>query len=78
MKSIWKGEGFPKDWRKAVIFPIRKNGDKDKAANYRGISLLESASKLYAAILNERIRKDVEEKNILAETQQVLGRTEEQ
>jgi len=27
LKRIWKGEGFPEEWRKGVITPIHKKGD---------------------------------------------------
>lgn len=38
MQKIWKSEGFFRNWRKEVIVPIYKKGDKDKAANYYGIA----------------------------------------
>lgn len=37
--------------------------------NYRGITLLCTAHKLYAAILNERFTADMEKKKILSDTQ---------
>lgn len=69
IKSIWKGEGFPVDWRKGVITPVHKKGDLEKVENYRGITLLDTAYKIYAAVLNERLRKEIREKNILPESQ---------
>ena len=38
IKEIWRGEGFPGDWRKDIIIPIYKKGDTDKVKNYRGIA----------------------------------------
>lgn len=36
LRRVWKGEGFPEEWRKGVITPIHKKGDKNKE-NYREI-----------------------------------------
>ena len=60
---------FPSDWRKGIIIPIYKKGDTDKVINYRGITLLSTAYKIYAAVLNERLKNEIEEKNILPEIQ---------
>lgn len=37
--SKWKKGITPKDWKMSVIVPIFKKGNKEKAENYRGISL---------------------------------------
>lgn len=66
---VWKGEGFPEDWRDCVITPIYKKGDPNEVGNYRGISLLNTAYKIYAAIINERLKKDIEGKGILPDGQ---------
>jgi len=39
LKRIWKGEGFPEEWRKGVITPIHKKGEISEVRNYRGIIL---------------------------------------
>lgn len=62
IQRVWKGDGFPRSQRKGQIVPIYKKGDKDKAINYRGITLLSTAYKIYAMILQERLEKEVEEK----------------
>ena len=53
--SIWNNEKIPDDWKTAVIAPIHKKGYKANCANYRGISLLNIASKVLEAILKNRI-----------------------
>ena len=60
IKLAWtKGEVL-KDWRKAVIVPLHKKGSKTLCSNYRGISLLSIPSKVYAWILDSRVRRKTE------------------
>jgi hypothetical protein len=54
-QKIWKEEQMSEDWKKAVIIPIHKKGDKTKCGNYRGISLLNSAYKIFSKVLLNRI-----------------------
>lgn len=51
---VWKRKGFPEEWRYGVITPIYKKGDKNKVENYRGITLLCTAYKVYTSILIEK------------------------
>ena len=54
---------IPQDLRRLVICPIYKNkGDFLKYENYRGISLLNHACKIYESVLERRLRNIVEEK----------------
>jgi hypothetical protein len=50
INEVWRGEGFPVDWRKDIICHIYKKGEKNKAENYRGIILLNTGYKLYASL----------------------------
>lgn len=43
------------DFLKAIITPIHKKGCLDLVNNYRGISLMNSASKIFVGILNSRL-----------------------
>ena len=51
--------GFvPEDWRSAVIVPLYKDkGERTKCKNYRGISLLNVAGKVYPWILIDRVHR---------------------
>lgn len=62
INRIWRGEGIPEDWKKGMISPIFKNGDRREVKNYRGITLIDTAYKIYANILNEKLGKEVEDK----------------
>jgi len=62
----WRKE---EKWRKGVITPIHKKGHTSDMRNYRGVTLLCTAYKIYAAILAERLREEKEGKGSLPETQ---------
>ena len=52
---IWRQEKMPEQWNKAIIVPIHKKGDKKDCNNYRGISLLPAAYKIFSAFLASRL-----------------------
>ena len=60
---------FPHEWSKGIIIPIYKKGNKLEAANYRGITLLSTFSKLYVYILNNRLKQWMEYNNNVHEEQ---------
>ena len=48
----------PEDWRSAVIVPLYKSkGNMTECKNYRGISLLSVAGKIYTGILVDRVSR---------------------
>ena len=50
---IWE-DGHGQAWKDAIIVNIYKNGDRTECDNYRGISLLSAAGKIFARILLNR------------------------
>ena len=52
----WKTSQIPKEWRQAKVISIFKKGKRTNPNNYRGISLLDTAYKIYTRILNERLK----------------------
>lgn len=69
INKVWRGDGFPDSWREGIIAHIFKKGGRDKLRNYRGITLLNTAYKIYAMVLQNRLKKEIEEKKLLPETQ---------
>lgn len=60
INDVWQGQGFPEKWKKGNPQKGRKNG----AQNYKGITLLNTAYKIYAMILEEKQSTEVEALNI--------------
>lgn len=48
-----------------MVVPVVKKGDGGKVSNYRGVTLTQTAYKVYVTVLTERLREEVEEKRIL-------------
>ncbi|KAL7306278.1 hypothetical protein TKK_0001711 [Trichogramma kaykai] len=69
LDRVWEGEEIPEDWKTAIIVPLYKKGDPNNPGNYRGISLLPTAYKIYTEIIKGRLIKELESKKILPEGQ---------
>ena len=60
---------FPSVWKKGFIINIHKSGTIVDPNNYRGITLSSSLGKLLSLILNERLVRYLNSKNIYSEYQ---------
>ena len=62
---------FPSRWREARVLALRKQGKSsyEQARSYRPISLLNHFGKLLEAIVNSRLKKWLESKNLLSPDQ---------
>ena len=56
LQSGLGNRGAPMDWQRAIIVPVHKKNSRRKCGNYRGISLLSIPGKVFAKILNDRVR----------------------
>lgn len=56
--QIWETETVPEDWTNSIIRPVFKKGDKKDCANYRGISLIDVAAKIFSIILLKRFQTE--------------------
>lgn len=52
---ILKAGKYPAGWKKSFIVAIYKSGDRNDPNNYRGISLSNCLTKIFNAILNNRL-----------------------
>ena len=55
----------PDDWATSIYQPTFKKGEKTNPNNYRGISLASCLYKLFTSVLTERIREDLEKRDVL-------------
>lgn len=74
---VWSGEGFPEKWRKGVIVSIVKKRRVKRVDEHRGTALMPTAYKVYAAMLAERLRREIKEKGILPKGQVRFGKGRE-
>eukprot|EP00731_Ephydatia_muelleri_P001353 Em0001g1353a len=65
--EVWSSELIPKEWVDSIIVPLPKKGNLQLCDNWRGISLLSVAGKVFARVLANRITPVAE--SILDETQ---------
>ena len=57
---IFEKAEVPNNFRKTLIKPLRKKGDRSECLNYRGISLVSVSSKLLSNIIRFRTRDAVD------------------
>ena len=56
-RTVWKDGIAPMEWRQSIIIPIwKRKGDRRECSRYRGISQHSQPSKVFARILENRIR----------------------
>ena len=60
--SVWQSGRAPKDWKRACMINLHKNGDTSLCDNFRGISLNSIPGKVHAIILRNRIVQCLEPK----------------
>ncbi|BHF76663.1 hypothetical protein SprV_0501976200 [Sparganum proliferum] len=56
IERAWRDEVVSDDWGLGIHVPILKKGDKTRCENYRGISLIDVAAKIFAIVLLRRFQ----------------------
>ena len=59
---IWSEERIPEEWRKGLLIKLPKKGDLSCCKNWRGIMLLNMASKVFCRVILEGIKTALDEK----------------
>ena len=59
---IWNNEQLPQQWNEGTICPVYKEGGRLNCNNYRPITLLNIAYKIFAILLNKRLMENIEKK----------------
>ena len=62
-------ETFPSRWKTAVVTPIFKKGNRADISNYRPITILSSASKIFERLIDKQLRAFIEDNAILSRHQ---------
>ncbi|KAG7295150.1 hypothetical protein JYU34_022109 [Plutella xylostella] len=60
---------FPTAFKKAIIIPVHKTGDRALVNNYRPISILPTLSKILERLLNKRLVAFLESRSLLSANQ---------
>ena len=58
---MWEQESISQDWKKAIIIPIHKKGDRKECGNSIGISLLSVPGKVLTTVILNKIGKIIDE-----------------
>ena len=61
--------GFPKEFKRAIILPIYKKGDKSQPNNYRPISILPAISKVAERIIADKLNNYINENSLMNRAQ---------
>ena len=69
IEAVFLNGIYPASWSEGVIIPIPKKGSLDETNNYRGITLINTLSKVYSHILNNRLLKWASEKGKISDCQ---------
>lgn len=61
---MWRGEGWIEDWNEGIIVPVVKKGESVRVEEYRGITLTLTLYKVYASVLANRLKEDMEGRKV--------------
>lgn len=67
--KVWEGEGWPEGWKQGIVVPVVKKGSGERVEEYRGVTLTQTAYKVYAGVLRNRLKEEVEERGMLPPSQ---------
>jgi hypothetical protein len=59
---IWNNEQVPQQWNEGIICPVYNKGDRLNCNDSRLITLLNTAYRIFAILLNKRLMETVENK----------------
>lgn len=62
-------EGWSENWKEGIIVPLGKKGKGNKVEDYREITLMSTLYEVYVGVLMERLKEELEEKEIIPQSQ---------
>jgi hypothetical protein len=60
--KIWEEETLPTEWTEGIICPTHKKGDRMICSNYKPITVLNVAYKIFTILINNRLSNIAERK----------------
>jgi len=60
---------LPNEWKQAYVIPVLKKGSRQKATNYRPISLTSTVVKILESVIHTEVLKFLADKDILSHQQ---------
>jgi len=67
-KSL-KDTVIPDDWKQAIVTPIFKKGNRNKADNYRPVCLTSIIGKTFEAIIRDALVRHLEDNYLITDSQ---------
>ena len=67
--EMFRSGRCPSNYVDSVIYPLLKKGDPEMVSNYRGLSFINTGSKIYSGLLLKRINGFISRENVLCENQ---------
>jgi hypothetical protein len=67
--KLFSEEEMPVAWLRAIKVPIKKKGSGEEYGHYRGVTLLSCVGKVYAMVLERRMRLSLENRHKLGDGQ---------
>jgi len=68
-KKSLKDTVIPDDWKQAIVTPIIKKGNRNKADNYRPVSLTSIIGKTFEAIIRDALVRHLEDNHLITDSQ---------
>jgi hypothetical protein len=68
-RAVFRGEVVPVEWLRAIKVPVKKKGVGDAFDQYRGVTLLSVVGKVFAMVVEARLRAFCESRGILTDCQ---------
>lgn len=66
--EVWKEEDWPEEWKEEIVVIVKRD-EREMVGKYKKITLILSLYKIYATVLGQRLRKEVEEKKVIVHNQ---------
>jgi len=68
-KKSPKDTVIPDDWKQAIVTPIFKKGNRNKADNYRPVSLTSIIGKTFEAIIRDALVRHPDDNHLITDSQ---------